>query len=253
MSTFSLTLHVWRQASRNERGQMVRYQLDDVSEHMSFLEMIDVLNEKLIAEGDPRGPVAFDHDCREGICGMCGAVVNGVAHGPLAGTTLCQLHMRTFKDGPYEISIEPWRAGAFPVLKDLIVDRSALDRVVQAGGYVSVHTGSAPDGNAIPIGKDKAELAMDAASCIGCGACVAACPNASAMLFTSAKVSQLALLPQGQPERDARARNMVNAMEREGFGGCTNHKECEAVCPKEIRAEFIVQLNRDYFRAALRG
>lgn len=248
-----LTLHIWRQASAREPGEFVRYELPGVSEHMSFLEMLDVLNEQLIAQNDPRGPVAFDHDCREGICGMCGAMVNGAAHGPIPGTTLCQLHMRTFKDGPHELWIEPWRAAAFPVLKDLIVDRSAFDGMIQAGGYVSVHTGSAPDGNAIPIGKEVAELAMDAAACIGCGACVAACPNAAAMLFAGAKISQLALLPQGQPERHARVRKMVSAMQRASFGPCTNHKECEAVCPKQIRIDFIRRMNKELLKAALRG
>jgi len=248
-----LTLHIWRQKSPQARGEMVRYELNDVSEHMSFLEMLDVLNEQLIESKDPRGPVAFDHDCREGICGMCGAVVNGVAHGPLAGTTLCQLHMRTYAGESGEITIEPWRARGFPVLKDLIVDRSAFDRIIQAGGYVSAHAGGAPDANAIPIGKASAEKAMDAAACIGCGACVAACPNASAMLFTAAKVSQLGLLPQGQPERASRVKSMVAQMEREGFGNCTNHKECEAVCPKEISIEFIARMNRDLLKASLAG
>ncbi|MCA9670016.1 MAG: succinate dehydrogenase/fumarate reductase iron-sulfur subunit [Myxococcales bacterium] len=251
-STFKLTLHIWRQKQRGARGEMKQYELDGVSGDMSFLEMLDVLNEKLITEKHPDGPVAFDHDCREGICGMCGVVVNGEAHGPQAGTTCCQLHMRTFEHGEHELWIEPWRADAFPVLKDLIVDRTAFDRIIQAGGYVSVHTGSAPDGNAIPIGKNEAELSMDAAACIGCGACVAACPNASAMLFTSAKVAQLALLPQGQPERFTRVKKMVAQMEKEGFGYCTNHKECEAVCPKEISVQFITQLNRDLLRASVR-
>ncbi len=248
-----LALHIWRQAGASQRGEFARYELAEVSEHMSFLEMLDVLNEQLIAQDDPRGPVAFDHDCREGICGMCGVVVNGVAHGPLAGTTVCQLHLRSFKDGPYELWIEPWRAEAFPVLKDLIVDRSAFDGIIQAGGFVSVHTGAAPDGNAIPIGKQDADLAMDAAACIGCGACVAACPNAAAMLFVGAKVSQLGLLPQGQPERYGRVQRMVEVMQDSGFGSCTNHKECEAVCPKEISIGFIARMNRDLLRATLLG
>jgi len=217
---------------------------------MSFLEMLDVLNEKLTVEGVD--PVAFDHDCREGICGMCGAVVNGVAHGPEKETTLCQLHMRHFKDGD-TIYIEPFRSRAFPILKDLIVDRSALDRIIQAGGYVSVNTGGAPDGNATPIPSDIAEKSMDAAACIGCGACVASCPNSAAMLFTSAKISQLALLPQGQPERKTRALAMVTTMDKEGFGNCTNEKECEAVCPKGISISNIARMNREFIKAALTG
>ena len=245
-----LQLHIWRQKSREAPGEMVPYTLDDVSPDMSFLEMLDVLNERLIRDKDPRGPVAFDHDCREGICGSCGLVVNGIAHGPESGTTACQLHMRTFEGKAHELWIEPWRARAFPVIRDLVVDRSAFDRIIQAGGYVSVHTGSAVDGNAIPIAKQVAESAMDAASCIGCGACVAACPNASAMLFTAAKVAQLAMLPQGQPERYVRVRRMVGAMEVEGFGSCTNHRECEAVCPKEISVDFIAQMNKNLLRAS---
>ena len=244
-----VTLVVWRQAGPGERGRMVSYPARDVSPQMSFLELLDVVNERLIERGED--PIAFDHDCREGICGTCGAVVDGVAHGPLAGTTLCQLHMRHFRDGD-TIHVEPWRARAFPVVRDLVVDRSALDHVIQAGGFVSVNTGSAPEANAIPIGKDRAERAMDAAACIGCGACVAACPNASAMLFTAAKIAQLGLLPQGQPERWNRVRNMVTAMERARFGGCTNHRECEGVCPKEIKISFIAQLNRDLIRATLK-
>jgi succinate dehydrogenase / fumarate reductase iron-sulfur subunit len=237
-----LTLIVWRQAGPKQRGQMVTYEAKGISPHMSFLEMLDVLNERLIAQA--KEPIAFDHDCREGICGACGAVVNGVAHGPLPGTTLCQLHMRHFNDGD-TIYVEPWRSRAFPVLKDLIVDRSAFDRIIQAGGFVSVNTGSAPDANALPIPKKSADRAMDAAACIGCGACVAACPNGAAMLFSAAKISQLALLPQGQPERYQRVKAMVAVMEEAGFGGCTNHAECEAVCPKEISLSFIAQLNRE--------
>jgi succinate dehydrogenase / fumarate reductase iron-sulfur subunit len=212
--------------------------------------MLDVVNERLIGQG--ADPIAFDHDCREGICGTCGVVINGAAHGPRRATTACQLHMRSFRDGD-TITIEPWRASAFPVLKDLVVDRGGLDRVVAAGGFVSVPTGSAPDANAILVPKDDADRAMDAAACIGCGACVAACPNASAMLFTAAKVAHLGLLPQGQPERLMRVRRMVAQMDAEGFGTCTNHYECEAACPKEISVDFIARLNRDFFRASLRG
>ncbi|MGD0694366.1 MAG: succinate dehydrogenase/fumarate reductase iron-sulfur subunit [Terriglobia bacterium] len=242
-----LVLNIWRQKNATAPGKMVRYELPNVSEHMSFLEMLDVLNEELTAKGED--PVTFEHDCREGICGACGFMINGVAHGPQPGTTVCQLHMRHFKDGQ-ELWLEPWRAKAFPILKDLMVDRSALDRIVAVGGYVSVNTGGAPDGNAIPIEKQKADLAMDAAACIGCGACVAACPNASAMLFTSAKVSHLALLPQGQPERYRRARAMVAQMQAEVFGACTNLGECEAVCPKKITLENIARMNRDFMKAA---
>jgi succinate dehydrogenase / fumarate reductase iron-sulfur subunit len=246
----NLTLHVWRQKSAGAEGQFVTYKADDVSPDMSFLEMLDVVNEDLIMRGDE--PIAFDHDCREGICGMCGMMINGVAHGPQRATTACQLHMRHFKDGD-EITIEPWRAHAFPVIKDLVVDRGALDRIIQAGGYVSASTGSAPDGNAIPVAKDAADLAMDAAACIGCGACVAACPNRSAMLFTAAKVSHLALLPQGQPERYTRVVRMVEQQDEEGFGGCTNIGECSAVCPKEISLDFIARLNRDLLAATFRA
>jgi succinate dehydrogenase / fumarate reductase iron-sulfur subunit len=238
-----ITLRVWRQRDARDRGRLVTYSLDDVNPEMSFLEMLDVLNERLTEGGDE--PVAFDHDCREGICGTCSMVINGVAHGPRRSTTACQLHMRAFKDGD-SITVEPFRARALPVLRDLIVDRSALDRIVHAGGFISVPTGSAPDGNAIAIPKETAELAMDAAACIGCGACVAACPNASAMLFVAAKVSHLGLLPQGQPERRSRVLKMVAQMDREGFGACTNHGECEAVCPKGVRLEFIALMNRDY-------
>jgi succinate dehydrogenase iron-sulfur subunit len=247
-----LTLHIWRQKNSKARGKMVRYELPDVNEHMSFLEMLDVLNEGLMAKGED--PVAFEHDCREGICGSCGFMINGVAHGPQRSTTVCQLHMRHFKDGQ-ELWLEPWRAKAFPVLKDLVVDRSAFDRIVAAGGYVSVNTGGAPDGNALPIEKQRADLAMDAAACIGCGACVAACPNASAMLFTSAKISHLALLPQGEPEGARRALSMTAEMQQELFGACTNHGECEAVCPKSIKLENIARLNREFLKArwAFRG
>lgn len=241
-----LHLKIWRQKGPKDRGQLVDYDLEGLSSDMSFLEMLDVLNERLIREGAE--PVAFDHDCREGICGMCSLVINGVPHGPDRGTTTCQLHLRRFKDGD-TIVIEPWRAGAFPVQKDLVVDRSAFDRIIQAGGFVSVNTGSAPDGNALLVPKPDAERAMDAAACIGCGACVAACKNASAMLFVSAKVSQLALLPQGHPERQARVWNMVETMDREGFGACSNQYECEAVCPKEISVAFISKLQSEYLKS----
>jgi succinate dehydrogenase / fumarate reductase iron-sulfur subunit len=244
----NVTLFVWRQKNASEKGQMVRYEANDVSEEMSFLEMLDVVNERLIGKGED--PIAFDHDCREGICGMCGIMINGVAHGPRKATTACQLHMRSFKDGD-TIYIEPWRAEAFPVIRDLMVDRSAFDRIIESGGFISVPTGSAPEANIIPVPKENAERSMDAAACIACGACVAACPNGSAMLFTSAKVSHLALLPQGQPERYRRVLNMVKQMDDEGFGNCTNHRECEAVCPKEISIDFITQLNRDFLKATL--
>jgi succinate dehydrogenase / fumarate reductase iron-sulfur subunit len=248
--TMNLTLHVWRQPSVRAEGRFVTYPAPDISPDMSFLEMLDVVNERLIAKGED--PIAFDHDCREGICGMCGLMINGQAHGPRRATTACQLHMRSFRDGD-TITIEPWRAAAFPVVKDLVVERNAFDRIIAAGGFVSVPTGSAPDGNAIPVPKPAADQAMDAAACIGCGACVAACPNASAMLFTSAKVSHLGLLPQGQAERDQRVLRMVAAMDEAGFGTCTNHGECEAACPKEIRLEFIARMNRDFIRASLRN
>jgi succinate dehydrogenase iron-sulfur subunit len=241
-----LTLRVWRQADRNSIGKFVEYKAKNVTPEMSFLEMLDVVNEELTANG--QDPIAFDHDCREGICGTCGMIINGVAHGPLAATTTCQLHMRFFKDGD-TITIEPFRARAFPIIKDLVVDRSAFDRIIQAGGFVSVSTGGAPDGNAIPIPKMQAERAMDAAQCIACGACVAACKNASAMLFVSAKVSHLALLPQGQTERDRRVLSMVSAMDDEGFGNCTVLGSCEAVCPKEISLDFIGRMNKDYLKA----
>jgi succinate dehydrogenase / fumarate reductase iron-sulfur subunit len=244
-----VTLSIWRQKSARDAGRMVRYEVPDASEHMSFLEMLDVLNERLIAKGEE--PVAFDHDCREGICGMCGIVINGAPHGPRPATTTCQLHMRSFRDGDH-IVLEPWRARGFPVLKDLAVDRSAFDRIVAAGGFVSVNTGSAPEANSLPVPKPVADRAMDAAACIGCGACVAACPNASAMLFVAAKVSHLGLLPQGQPERGRRALGMVRQMDREGFGNCTNTRECEAACPKEISVEFIARMNRDFLSASLR-
>lgn len=245
-----LTLHVWRQTGPSDSGKMVAYAAKDVSPDMSFLEMLDVINEDLVAKGEE--PIAFDHDCREGICGACGMMINGVAHGPQRGTTTCQLHMRHFNDGDV-IYIEPWRSGAFPVLKDLMVDRGAFDRIIQSGGYISVNTGSAPDANEIPVPKDNADSAFEAAACIGCGACVAQCPNGAAQLFTSAKVSHLGLVPQGQPERWKRVRGMVSQMEEEAFGSCTNHQECEAVCPKEISVDFIARMNRDYLKATFKG
>ena len=244
-----LTLHIWRQPDAASPGKMVRYEVDDISEHMSFLEMLDVLNERLIRAGKEE-PIAFDHDCREGICGMCSLAINGIPHGPDRGTTACQLHMRRFKDGD-TIYIEPFRARAMPVIRDLIVDRSNLDKIIRAGGFISVNTGSAPDGNAIPIAKEDADQAMDAAACIGCGACVAACPNASAMLFVAAKLGHLSHLPQGSPERYRRARAMVDAMDAAGFGNCTNHYECEAACPKEISVRWIARMNRDFAKASL--
>jgi succinate dehydrogenase / fumarate reductase iron-sulfur subunit len=246
----NLTLHVWRQKSAKAAGSLVTYAAPDISPDMSFLEMLDVVNERLIGGGEE--PIAFDHDCREGICGTCGLMINGVAHGPERATTTCQLHMRHFRDGD-EITIEPWRANAFPVIKDLVVDRGAFDRIIAAGGFISASTGSAPDANAIPVPKENAEKAMDAAACIGCGACVAACPNASAMLFVAAKVAHLGMLPQGQPERYSRVVRMVEVMDEEGFGGCTNIGECAAVCPKEISMEFIARMNRDLLVASLKG
>jgi succinate dehydrogenase / fumarate reductase iron-sulfur subunit len=243
-----IKLHVWRQSSRSDKGHMETYELDNVVAEMSFLEMMDTLNEKLTVE--EKEPVAFDHDCREGVCGMCSMVINGEAHGPKSKTTTCQLYMRHFDDGA-EIFIEPWRASAFPVVRDLVVDRSAFDRIIQAGGYVSNHSGPKPDPNSIPIEPKIAETALDAATCIGCGACVAACPNGSAMLFTSAKVSHLGMLPQGQPERFDRAKSMVSQMESEGFGSCRNYAECEAQCPKGISIAFIGRLNSDFLKASL--
>jgi len=243
-----LTLHVWRQAGPNAPGRFETYVARDVSPDSSFLEMLDVVNEELTTRGQE--PIAFEHDCREGICGSCGMVINGRPHGPVPRITACQLHMRSFADGD-EITIEPWRAAAFPVLKDLIVDRGALDRIIEAGGYISVRTGSAPDANAVPIRKRDADAAMDAATCIGCGACVAVCPNASATLFTAAKIAHLGLLPQGQAERGERAVRMVEAMDRAGFGNCTNHAECEAACPKGISIDFIARMNRDYLRSVV--
>src|SRR6476619_5693103 len=242
----NLKLRVWRQKDRHDAGRLVDYDANDINPDMSFLEMLDVINERLIARGEE--PIAFDSDCREGICGTCSLVIKGVAHGGLRGTTVCQLHMRHFRDGE-TITVEPWRARSFPVLRDLVTDRSAFDRIIQAGGFVSINTGGTPDGNALPVGKVDADRAMDAAACIGCGACVAACKNASAMLFLSAKVSHLAQLPQGQPERKDRVRKMVAQHDREGFGHCTNINECEAACPKEISVEHIAQLNRDFIRS----
>jgi succinate dehydrogenase / fumarate reductase, iron-sulfur subunit len=248
MENMTIHLKVWRQKNASTPGSIVDYTVDGVSDHMSFLEMFDHLNEKLMRKGDE--PIEFDHDCREGICGSCNMVINGMAHGPEKGTATCQLHMRKFKDGD-TIVVEPWRATAFPIIKDLVVDRSAFDRIQAAGGYISVNTNSAPDANAIPIQKEHADLAFDYASCIGCGACVAACPNASASLFTAAKVAQFAHLPQGAPERDRRVVRMVEQMEKEGFGDCSNHGECEAVCPKEISIQAIAEMRREYIRAVL--
>lgn len=246
--SMNLTLKVWKQQNAKTKGDFVTYQVKDISSEMSFLEMFDVLNEQLIHEG--KDPIAFDHDCREGICGMCSMYINGRPHGPWYGTTTCQLHMRAFKDGD-TIVVEPWRANAFPVIKDLVVDRTAFDRIIQAGGYISVNTGNAIDGNTLPIDKDKADKAFSAAACIGCGACVAACKNSSALLYVGAKVSHLALLPQGEPERKKRVLSMVAQMDKEGFGSCTNTQACEAVCPKEISITNIARLNAEYALAAV--
>ncbi|HTR38502.1 MAG TPA: succinate dehydrogenase/fumarate reductase iron-sulfur subunit [Bryobacteraceae bacterium] len=242
-----LVLHVWRQKNPASPGRLVRYEAKDANRDMSMLELLDVVNEELIHNGEE--PIAFEHDCREGICGSCGFMINGIAHGPLPATTVCQLTLRHFKDGA-ELYLEPWRAKAFPVVKDLVVDRSAFDRIIAAGGYISIPTGSAPDGNTIPVPKEASDRAMDAAACIGCGACVAACPNASAALFTAAKITHLGLLPQGQPEREKRALSMVTQFNAEGFGGCTNIGECEAVCPKEIQLEAIARMKRDFLKAS---
>jgi succinate dehydrogenase / fumarate reductase iron-sulfur subunit len=245
-----LTLRVWRQAGPGDRGRFVEYPAPGIAEHMSFLEMLDVVNERITTDGGE--PIAFEHDCREGICGSCGMMINGVPHGPKTRITACQLHMRSFSDGD-EVWIEPWRANAFPVIKDLVVRRDSFDDIIAAGGYISVRTGSAPDGNAVPVPKVRADEAMDAATCIGCGACVAACPNASAMLFTAAKVAHLGQLPQGQTERWDRVLNMVEAHDDAGFGNCTNHGACQVACPKGISVDYIAQLNRDLVRATLRA
>ncbi|MGE9295765.1 MAG: succinate dehydrogenase/fumarate reductase iron-sulfur subunit [Puniceicoccales bacterium] len=245
-----LHLKIWRQKNSDTKGQFQSYELPEVHSDSSFLEMLDILNEQLVEKGEE--PVAFDHDCREGICGMCSLVVNGQAHGPERATTVCQLHMRHFKDGD-TVTIEPWRAKAFPVVKDLVVDRGAFDKVIQAGGFITARTGSAPDANEIPVPKHIADHAMDGAACIGCGACVAACPNGSAMLFTSAKVGHLNSLPQGKAEKDTRVMGMVAAMDNAGFGNCTNYGECQAVCPKEITLDFIAKMNRDYAGARIRN
>ncbi|MBT3251662.1 MAG: succinate dehydrogenase/fumarate reductase iron-sulfur subunit [Candidatus Marinimicrobia bacterium] len=244
----NVTLKVWRQSNSQSKGFFSIYNVSDVSEEMSFFEMLDMLNESLVEKGEE--PIAFDHDCREGICGTCGVFINGRAHGPISGITTCQLHMRRFNNGD-TIIIEPWRAKAFPVIKDLVVDRTSLDRVMMSGGYVSVNTGGTPDANAIPISKVNADEAMDAASCIGCGACVATCKNSSAMLFVSAKVSQYALLPQGMIEKKIRAQNMVDSMDEEGFGNCSNTYACEAECPKEISVSHIARMNREFFKASI--
>lgn len=248
MLGMNLTLNVWRQAGPNAPGKFETYEAKGISEHISFLEMLDQVNENLLREG--REPIAFEHDCREGICGSCGMIVNGAAHGPKKLTTVCQLHMRNFKDGDV-IHVEPWRARAFPVIKDLVVDRSSFDRVIQKGGFISTNSGSAPDANAVPIPKTAADTAMDAAACIGCGACVAACPNASAMLFVAAKVAHLGRLPQGAPEKDRRVIGMVEQMDAEGFGDCTNHYECMEACPKGIDVQFIAEMNRAYVKAGV--
>jgi len=245
-----LTLHVWRQAAADLPGKMVKYDAEDISADMSFLEMLDVVNERLTERGEV--PIAFDNDCREGICGMCSLMINGVAHGPVKGTATCQLHMRSFRDGD-TIYVEPWRARAFPVIRDLVVDRSAFDRIIQAGGFITAPTGGAQDANSILVAKERVDDAMDAAACIGCGACVAACPNASASLFTAAKITHLGLLPQGEPERYRRALQMVEQMEIEDFGSCTLHGECQEACPKEISIDTITRMNRDFIRARLIG
>jgi succinate dehydrogenase / fumarate reductase iron-sulfur subunit len=244
----NFTLHVWRQKNAQDQGRMVTYDARNIAADMSFLEMLDVVNQELVEKGEE--PIAFDSDCREGICGSCCLMINGIPHGPERGVATCQTYMRNFEDGQ-EIYVEPWRARAFPLVRDLVVDRGALDRIIQAGGFISVNTGGAQDGNALPVPKPDAERAMDAAACIGCGACVAACKNASAMLFTAAKVSHLALLPQGHPERHSRVRKMVGQMDREGFGNCTNYYECEAACPKQISVQFIAKMNREYLAACL--
>jgi succinate dehydrogenase / fumarate reductase, iron-sulfur subunit len=250
MTAMRLRLLVWRQAGPRAPGRLVPYDVPNLSPDMSFLEMLDVVNERLITAGEE--PIAFDHDCREGICGSCGLMINGVAHGPTRGSATCQLHLRSFKDGD-EIVVEPWRAQAFPVVRDLVVDRSAFDRIIAAGGYVGTRTGGVPDANAILVPKDDADTAMDAAACIGCGACVAACPNASASLFTAAKIAHLGLLPQGQPERSTRVLRMVSQMDMEGFGNCTNLGECQEACPKLISIDVIARMNRDFLRASLLG
>jgi succinate dehydrogenase / fumarate reductase, iron-sulfur subunit len=247
MSNMNLNVHVWRQKDAKSAGKMVPYKVTGVSDHASFLEMLDILNEQLQAKGEE--PITFDHDCREGICGSCSLMINGRPHGGQKATTSCQLHMRKFKDGD-DIYVEPWRAGAFPVLRDLSVDRSAFDKIQQAGGFVTANVGSAPDANSVPIAKEDADRAMDAAACIGCGACVAACPNGSAMLFVGAKLAHLHSLPQGQPERGHRTQAMVNAMDAQGFGNCSNHYECEAACPKGISRDVISQMNKDYVKAS---
>jgi succinate dehydrogenase / fumarate reductase iron-sulfur subunit len=250
MAKLNLHLKIWRQKNKDDKGKFVDYEANDISTDMSFLEMLDLINEGLVKKGEE--PIAFDSDCREGICGSCGLYINGRPHGPMKGVATCQLHMRHFNDGE-TITIEPWRAKAFPVIKDLVVDRSAFDRIIAAGGYISVNTGGAPDGNAIPIPKDEAERAFEAAECIGCGACVAACKNASAMLFVGAKVSHFARLPQGKPEREIRVVAMVEQMEKEGFGACTNTEACSAECPKGISMDVIAQLRREYYRAMVKA
>jgi len=250
MAKLNLHLKIWRQKNKDDKGKLVNYEANDISTDMSFLEMLDLINEGLVKKGEE--PIAFDSDCREGICGSCGLYINGRPHGPMKGVATCQLHMRHFKDGE-TITIEPWRAKAFPVIKDLIVDRSALDRIIAAGGYISANTGGAPDANAIPVAKDQAESAFEAAQCIGCGACVAACKNASAMLFVGAKVSHFARLPQGDPEREIRVIAMVEQMEKEGFGACTNTEACSAECPKEISMDVIAQLRREYYKAMVKA